>query len=148
MSSVWLYPFILVAGALQAFGAPMNGQLYKSLVNPWVASLVSFGLIVAVLLVLTAAMPRPVPTIEGVTAMPWWAPMGGIVGAVAVFAGLLFVERLGAGPTNGLIITANLVASLAVDHFGLFNTAIHEINIWRVLGGLLMISGVALIAVF
>ena len=102
----------------------------------------------AVLLLLYAVMPRPLPTTDGVRDMPWWAPLGGIVGAVAVFAGLLFVDRLGAGPTNGLIITANLVASLAVDNFGWLGAEAHAINVWRALGGLLMIGGVTLIAVF
>ncbi len=44
MGSIWLYPFILFAGVLQAFGAPMNAQLKNSLSNPWFASAVSFGL--------------------------------------------------------------------------------------------------------
>ena len=100
MSVAWIYPFMLAAGVMQAIGVPMNGQLYKSLINPWLASLVSFGLIVAVLLLLYAVMPRPLPTADGVRDMPWQAPLGGIVGAAAVFAGLLFVDRLGAGPTR------------------------------------------------
>ena len=29
--------------------------------------------------------------------MPWWAPLGGLVGALAVIAGLLFVDKVGAG---------------------------------------------------
>ena len=148
MSAAYIYPFILAAGAMQAIGVPMNGQVYKSLINPWLASLVSFGLIVAVLLVLYAVMPRPLPTAEGLREMPWWAPLGGIVGAVAVFAGLLFVNKLGAGPTNGLIITANPVASLVVDNFGWLGAEVHAVNLWRVLGGLLMIGGVTLIAIF
>jgi transporter family-2 protein len=44
----WLFPFIAVAGALQAIGVPMNAVLRSSLINPWLAALVSFGLIVAV----------------------------------------------------------------------------------------------------
>lgn len=51
---------------LQAMGAPMNAQLKKSLVNPWLASIVSFGLIVAF-----AVVPRPLPTSEGINTMPW-----------------------------------------------------------------------------
>ena len=35
ISGAWLYPMILVAGALQAWGPPMNGVLKKSLTNPW-----------------------------------------------------------------------------------------------------------------
>jgi hypothetical protein len=37
LSAAWLYPIILVAGALQAWGPPMNGALRNSLTNPWLA---------------------------------------------------------------------------------------------------------------
>ena len=102
ISGAWLYPIILLAGALQALGPPMNGVLRKALTNPWLASLVSFLPIVALLGVLWFCLPRPLPTAEGIGATPWWAPLGGVVGAFA-----------------GLTITANILMSLAIDHFGL-----------------------------
>ena len=70
--------------------------------------------------------PLPLPTETDVRAMPWWAPLGGIAGAVAVFGGLLFVDKVGAGPFNGLLITANLMTSLAIDHFGWFHMPEHR----------------------
>ena len=63
-------------------------------------------------------------------------------------AGLLFVNKIGAGAFGGLTITANILMSLAVDHFGLFGIEQHSLNIWRVVGGALMVGGIALIAVF
>jgi transporter family-2 protein len=81
ISTAWLYPIIFVAGALQAWGPPMNGALRNSLTNPWLASVVSFLPIVALLSCLFLCVPRPLPTIEGVSTMPWWAPLGGLVGA-------------------------------------------------------------------
>lgn len=39
LSAAWLYPIILIGGALQAWGPPMNGALRNSLTNPWLASL-------------------------------------------------------------------------------------------------------------
>ncbi|MGB6764516.1 DMT family transporter [Mycobacterium sp.] len=37
------------------------------------------------------------PRRQGLEGMPWWAPLGGIIGAFAVVAGLLFVGKIGAG---------------------------------------------------
>ena len=145
-TSKLLYPFILVAGALQAAGVVMNGALNKSLVNPWLAATVSFLPIVFVFLAMLAIRPLPMPARKDVEGMPWWAPVGGIAGAVAVFGGLLFVDKVGAGPFNGLLITANLLTSLALDHFGWLHMPTHRINKARVGGAVLMVVGIALIA--
>ena len=148
VSSVWLYPIILIAGALQAWGPPMNGALRKSLDNPWLASTVSFLPVVAFLLVLFVCLPNPLPSLRGISAMPWWAPLGGLLGAFAVITGLLFVDKIGAGPFAGLTITANILMSLAIDNFGWFGIEQHSLNIWRILGGVLMTAGILLVALF
>jgi transporter family-2 protein len=131
VSAAWLYPVILVCGALQAWGPPMNGALRGALSNPWLASIVSFLPIVFLLAILFFCLPRPLPTGEGLQNMPWWAPLGGLAGAF-----------------GGLTITANILMSLAVDHFGWFGIEQHGINLWRVVGGALMVAGIALIAIF
>ncbi len=148
ISAAWLYPIILVAGALQAWGPPMNGALRRALGNPWLASTVSFLPIVALLGIAFLCLPRPLPTASGVSGMPWWAPLGGLVGSLAVVCGLLFVDKIGAGPFAGLTITANILMSLLIDKFGLFGMEVHQLNIWRTIGGALMVGGVALIAIF
>jgi transporter family-2 protein len=83
ISSVWLYLVILIAGALQAWAPPMNGALRHALANPWLASLVSFLPVIALLACIFFCLPQPLPTAEGVGKMPWWAPRGGVIGAFA-----------------------------------------------------------------
>ena len=148
ISSAWLYPLILIAGAFQAWGPPMNGALRRSLENPWLASVVSFLPVLAFLLVVLCCLPNPMPTAKGISGMPWWAPFGGLIGAFAVVMGLLFVNKVGAGPFAGLTITANILMSLAIDHFGLFGMEQHSLNVWRMLGGALMAGGIVLVAMF
>jgi bacterial/archaeal transporter family-2 protein len=55
----------------------MNGALRNALTNPWLASIVSFVPVVALLAVLGLCQPRPLPTAEGLANRPWWAPLGG-----------------------------------------------------------------------
>jgi len=148
MNALWVYPLIMVAGALQAWGPPMNGALRQALSNPWLASLVSFLPIIALLGVVMFCLPRPLPTAAGVAAMPWWAPLGGIAGAFAVITGLLFVDKVGAGAFAGLTITANILMSLAIDKFGLLHMPQHALTPGRMAGAVLMIAGVALVARF
>lgn len=148
MSPVWFTPLIILAGALQAFGAVMSAQLRISLSNPWLALSVLFALNFFFFTALFVIWPRPFPTLEGISTMPWWAPLAGLTGAVAVFAGLALIDKLGAGMVNGLIIAANLVTSLAIDHFGLLNAPVHGLNMWRVLGALLMAVGIFLVSKF
>lgn len=148
MKAGWIYPFIILGGILQTCGAAMNAQLNASLANKWLASTVSFGLISAFFICMFAILPTPLPSMEGLSSMPWWAPLGGLVGAVQVYAGLTLVNKVGAGPFVGITVTAALIASLAVDHYGLFHMPIHSINIWRITGALLMAGGIGLIAKF
>ncbi len=148
LSAAWLYPIILLAGAFQAWGPPMNAALRNALSNPWLASLVSFPPIIAFLGVLFLCLPRPLPSATDLAAMPWWAPLGGLIGAFAVVAGLLFVSKVGAGAFAGLTITANILMSLVIDKFGWFGMDVHPLNGWRIAGAALMAGGSALIARF
>lgn len=148
MKSGWVYPFIILGGILQTFGAAMNAQLNASLSNRWLASTVSFALIAFFFTGVFALFPSPLPTSQALAAMPWWAPLGGLVGAVQVYAGLTLVNKVGAGPFVGFTVTAALITSLIVDHFGLLNIPVHPIGVGRTVGALLMIAGIALIARF
>jgi transporter family-2 protein len=148
MNASWIIPFIILGGALQTGGATMNGQLNKSVVNPWLASAISFAVITFFFTALFFMMPHPLPSVKDLAAMPWWAVIGGLVGAVQVYAGLTLVNKVGAGLFVGLTVTAALVTSLVVDHFGWFRMAPHPLNIWRVVGGLLLMGGVSLIGKF
>ncbi len=144
-STLWLFPLIAAGGVLQAAGGPMNNALRVSLVNPWLATLVSFGLIVPVFLVIAAVFVRPLPTVAGIAGMPWWAPLGGIVGALAVVCGLLFIGTIGAGTYAALTVSANLVTSLVIDHYGWLGVAAHPITPARAIGAVVLVTGVVLI---
>lgn len=148
MKAAWIIPFIILGGALQSAGAAMNGQLKQSLVNPYLASAVSFALITFFFVGLFFIMPHPLPTTSNLLSMPWWAPLGGLVGAVQVYAGLTQVNKVGAGIFMGVTVTAALIASILIDHFGWFRMDQHPITWLRGLGAALLVCGIILVGKF
>jgi transporter family-2 protein len=143
-----LYPFIIVAGALMAIGVVWNAQLRGALENPWLAATVSFIPVVFVFALVFLLRPSPLPNREDIAGVRWWMPLAGITGAVAVFAGLLFVDKVGAGAFNGLLITANLLTSVALDHFGWFGMKQVKAGTPRLIGAAVMVAGIVLISLF
>src|SRR5580693_6450879 len=109
MNVAWMIPFIILGGALQTCGAAMNGQLNKSLVNPYLAASVSFAIITFFFIVLFFAMPHPLPSSGDLLSLPWWAVFGGLVGAVQVFAGLTLVNRVGTGIFMAVTVSSALI---------------------------------------
>ncbi len=148
MNAGWIIPFIILGGALQSCGAAMNGQLNKYVVNPWLAAAISFALITFFFTSAALIHPSPLPTQKELAALPWWAVVGGLVGAVQVYAGLTLVNKIGAGPFVGFTVTAALITSLFIDHFGWFRMQQHPLNAGRIIGGLLLVGGISLIAKF
>src|ERR1700684_341937 len=148
MNASWIIPFIILGGALQTCGAAMNGQLNKSMLNPWLASAVSFAVITFFFTALFFMMPHPLPASKDLAAMPWWAVVGGLVGAVQVYAGLTLVNKVGAGPFVGFTVTAALITSLVIDRFGWFRMQPHPLNAGRIIGAVLLVGGISLIAKF
>jgi transporter family-2 protein len=142
------YVFIIIGGLLQSCGSAMNAELYRSLKNPWLASLVSFSLITAFFLCATALMIKPLPTAQDVLQMPCWAPLAGLIGGVAVYAGLKLVGTVGAGTYTALNVTAALIMSIVIDHYGLLRVHEHPCSLPRIVGAILMIGGVTLISRF
>ena len=148
MQAGWIIPFIILGGVLQSVGAAMNGQLKQSLINPYLASAVSFALITFLFTALFFIMPNPLPTTVNLAGMPWWAPLGGLVGALQVYMGLTQVNKVGAGLFMGVTVTSALIASLVIDHFGLLRMDTHPMSWLRAVGAALLVGGVVLISRF
>lgn len=70
------------------------------------------------------------------------------MGGGIVATQLLIARQIGAAPFLGMLVTAGVVTSILLDHFGLVGFKPHEANAGRLIGGALMVSGVALVARF
>jgi transporter family-2 protein len=80
--------------------------------------------------------------------VPGWAWLVGTCGAVVLISQPVAAHSLGAATYLGLMVSAAVVASVLLDHFGGLGFKVHAARLWRVLGATLMIVGVGLVAPF
>ncbi|QGY06401.1 DMT family transporter [Methylobacterium mesophilicum SR1.6/6] len=149
LSKWYLYGLALLAGIANAVEPGQNATLAKVTGQPMLAGLFCFALAMACIFGAMAILRwRGAARAGEATPVPWWAWPGGILGAGVVLAQLYVSEKVGAAPFLGCVITAGVIGSIALDHFGLVGFERHPASRWRVVGGALMIAGVALVAVF
>lgn len=148
MSKWYLYGLALLAGIANAIEPGQNATLARLTGQPMLAGVFCFALAIACFLGVMAVLRGRGPAAAEATPVPWWAWPGGMLGAGVVLAQLYVSEQVGAAPFLGCVITAGVVGSIALDHYGLVGFGRRAASRWRVLGGVLMIAGVALVALF
>ena len=85
------------------------------------------------------------PSAATLAGVPWWGWLGGVLGAVYAIATVLLARTLGAATLTALVVTGQLVCSVALDHFGALGFTEHAVSVGRVVGCLLMVGGIVLI---
>jgi transporter family-2 protein len=135
----------LLSGALLSLQLGMNGQVKVVSGHALWAAIVSFVVGLVALLALAAVLRPALPSGEKLTALPWWAWLGGTMGAVYVTAAAFLAPRLGLATLTALVVTGWLVSSIAIDHFGLVGAKVHAVNLWRVVGAGLLLVGAGMV---
>ena len=134
----------LLTGVTIAVQTGINTQLRTFLGSPLQAVFVSFsvGMVVVALALLAK---REAPPLAKWAQMPWWMWLGGVCGLFIVATNIVVAPRLGSALLISLAITGQLLTALVLDHFGAFGFPVHTISLPRLLGALLLLSGVVLI---
>jgi len=134
----------VVAGCLVGMQAPINSRLGR-VIGTLPAASVSFLVGTAALLIITSIVGGGLGALSGVGRAPWWALIGGLLGAVYVAVALVVVRTLGAAGLTAVVITGQLAVSVAIDRFGLLGVARQHVSAQRVLGLVLLVAGVVLV---
>lgn len=146
---VWFYLIVaLCAGAMMPVQAGINAQLARWVGHPVTAALVSFTVGTVALLAYCLILRPSLPAWSTLAGSPWWVWVGGLLGAFFVAVAAAFAPKLGAGVFVSLTIAGQMLVSLALDHYGMIGFAARAVNGWRLLGAVLIISGVVLIRRF
>jgi transporter family-2 protein len=136
---------IAVAGVGLAIQAATNAKMGAALGAPVGSALLNF-LIGSVLLTITLAsgiFGRA--RLAGFAEAPWWAYIGGALGAAFVTIAVVAVPRVGAATTFAAVITGQLIGAMFIDTFGWLDVDPVPLNPWRLVGAGLLLAGVILI---
>jgi bacterial/archaeal transporter family-2 protein len=134
-----------LAGGTLAVQVAANSKLGLHLGQPVGATLVSFVVGSAGLILYMLCFRQPWPALRTLGQAPWWALSGGLLGAAYVLATIIVTPRLGPGLTLGAIVAGQMIVALALEQAGLLEVARHPITLARVLGVALIVAGVALL---
>jgi transporter family-2 protein len=145
LQTIGLYLAALGAGISVAVQQVLNGSLRASLNSPAWAGFISYlgGLLTMIVVLL--AFREQIPSWKLVTATPWYAWSGGILGGVFILLVILLLPSLGATTLLALVVAGQMSAAVIMDHFGAFGLSQHSVSISRLLGVALVIAGVVLI---
>ena len=137
----------VIAGVLSTVQSGANATLNKALGQPILAA---FVVVLANLVVYLLASPFvgfgwPQP--DRIAQTPWWAWIGGFCGGLYVLSAIFLAERLGAAVFTGLVVTAGIITSILLDHFGWVGFQQHSAGLWRIAGGAIMIVGLLMVSI-
>ncbi|MBX9573144.1 MAG: DMT family transporter [Candidatus Obscuribacterales bacterium] len=141
----WQCLLAVLAGSMLPLQAAINGQLRIKLESPWYATLVSVLVSTLGVAVFCLLIRAPLPMHTHTAQTQWWMWSGGLLGVVFVCASLSLAPILGSTTLAASVIAGQLICSLILDQFGFVGIPIHPINLGRILGLILLVTGVVLI---
>jgi len=150
-----LHTFGLIASALMAAAAgvsfilqqAVNVSLRHALGSAAWAGFASYLGGTICMFVFALVLREALPATSSMARANWWAWTGGFFGAVYIVISILLVPRLGAAAFIALLIAGQMLASLVLDHFGLFGLPQNPADLTRIAGAVLLVAGVVLMRV-
>lgn len=134
----------VAAGGFVGMQAPVNARLARQ-IGSLQAATVSFLVGTVALLLIAGISSGGLSSIAHAGRAPWWALIGGLLGAFFVLVALLTVRTLGVSGLTAIVVASQLAVAVAIDRFGLFGIAKQHIAAPRVIGLVLLLVGVVLV---
>tara|TARA_Y100000294_G_C8370124_1_gene262383 strand:- start:16 stop:459 length:444 start_codon:yes stop_codon:yes gene_type:complete len=142
------YPYIILAlavGLVLPLQVGINAELARRVLSPMTASFFSFAIGTLGLLVCAWIVRVPWPGWSTLVTFPSWMWLGGLIGAFAVFGGVVSGPKIGFLALVSLVLAGQLIASLILDHNGWLGFPVRELSLGRISGSILLLIAVTLI---
>ncbi len=147
MTKIFWIALAFLAGAFLPIQAGLNAKLGKTVESPVYASMLSFvigtlGLITYILIT------KQSMSWAGVREAPAHVWLGGLLGAFYVTVIIFAFPKLGPGLTFGLVVAGQMIISILLEHFNILVAQQNSISFMKIIGVLLVVSGVIIIRRF
>ncbi|WP_019584798.1 DMT family transporter [Deinococcus apachensis] len=133
----------VLAGGLLPAQFATNGALATAFQSVTLTGATSY-LVGSVLLVGLLAARRWQPTWEAARRAPAWSWLGGVVGSAYVVGSVVLTRELGAALATTLVIAAQIITAILLDHFGVLGLPQRRLNRARLLATGLALAALAL----
>ena len=132
MSSVtlWLLLAAVAVGAAVPMQSAINAQMAATQGHPLYGAITNTGVATLCFVVLIAVLRIPPPNLRAAGGASWWLWSGGFIGAALFAAATIF---------------GTAVASLIIDHYGLFGFHERPLSALRLAGAACLLLGIALL---
>jgi transporter family-2 protein len=134
----------VIVGALIPIQAATNAAMSRAIGSVAITSLTLFAVGFVAVAGWAIAIREPLPSLEALRHVPPYGYLGGFIVASYVVAITFLAPRLGVGNAIRLVVTGQIVAAVAIDHFGAFGAVVQRLTMGRAIGVVLMIIGVIL----
>ena len=143
----FVYPLMaLIAGALFPMQASLNAQLGRGIGGPIAATMISFAVGLASMVLVNLVVFRQFPDFAEIAGQPLHLLLvGGALGAAYVSINVFLAPRIGAAVLLCFVIAGQLVGALAIDRLGLFGLVVRELSIGRLAGVALVLVGALMV---
>lgn len=144
--------FALIAGGCIAVQAAMNAQLGQLIGNSWLATSYAFFtsfVLVGVYVVMSDITSNNTWTSlefsSVARSVPWYLWLSCIFSVIGVGSLYFLIPKMGVGNLMSISLTGQIVIAMVISHFGFFESPIREMSLSKLIGAVMLVSGIVLI---
>jgi len=141
---IFLFTLMLFIGVVLSLHLTMNAQVGAIIKNPKIGNAI-FWTIGAVTAICIGLISFDTEAFSRVKEVPFWLLSAGVMGAALVFGIAWTMPQIGAGAAFMLMIAGQVLTGLVISHYGAFGSPVEPISLMKVVGALLLMSGVAVV---
>jgi transporter family-2 protein len=144
MTALWPMLAAALIGLAISQQPAINGATAGALGSAFAAA--GFSLTISALLVIAMTWVRGTPPSLGqLAALPWWAVLGGVAGAIFVAGGAMLVPLAGAAVFFTCVIAGQLLGAVVADAVGAWGLEERAVSPRKLIGVALAFGGVVLV---